>query len=83
MRGHDDRPSLPVQVAKNLPQRKSRLRIEPDGRFVEEQHARIVGQRAGNHQPLLLAAGELIDFRIFLFGDAETLEELLAAPGGF
>ena len=35
------------------------LRVESGGRLVEEQHLRIVEQRQGQGQALLLAAGEL------------------------
>jgi len=34
-------------------------RVECRGGFVEEQHCRVHGQRAGNGHPLLLPAGEL------------------------
>src|SRR5260370_27920813 len=82
MRRHDDRPSLAVELAKNVPQGMARLWIEPYRRLVEEKNARVVRQRARDHQPLLLSAGELIDLRIFFFGDAEALEELERSARG-
>ena len=42
-----------------LPEVAARLRIKAGGRLVEEQHRRIVDQRDGQQQALLLAAGEL------------------------
>ena len=42
-----------------LPEAAPRLRVKPGGRFIEEQHRRIVDQRDGEQQALLLSAGEL------------------------
>ena len=83
VRRHDDGPPLRVQLAQNLPQRETRLGIEADRRLVEEDDARIVRQSAGDHEPLLLAAGELVDLRIHLVGDSEPLEQLLPSACGF
>ena len=53
-----------MQLAQDVPQRQPRLRIESDRRLVEKDHARLVDERARDHEALLLAAGELIDFRV-------------------
>ena len=56
-----------------------RLRVESDGRLVEEDHVRLVDQCARDHQALLLAAGHLVDFGVRLLGDAQLLEQRIGA----
>ena len=68
-----------VQLAQDVPERQPRLRVEADGGLVEEEHARLVHERAGDHEALLLAAGECVDFGGLLVGDAEALQELAGA----
>src|SRR5581483_6795155 len=58
MRGEEDRDVLALlQLVDVGPDGYPRLRIEPDRRLVEEQHARSVQQAAGDLQPALHAAG--------------------------
>ena len=59
VRGEDDGLAARLDRLHQLPEVAPRLRIEPGGRLVEEQHRRVVDQRDGQQQPLLLAAGEL------------------------
>ena len=59
VRGEQDGALLAAQVLHQLVNFQARLRIEAGGRFVQEQHLRIVEQRQGERQALLLAAGEL------------------------
>jgi hypothetical protein len=56
------------------------LRVESGRRFIEKHDARIVHQRHGQRQALLLAAGELGVERIFLFFESESREQLGRAP---
>jgi hypothetical protein len=43
-------------AAHQVPDGSSRLRIEPGGQLIEEYYFRIVDQRQGDKQPLLLPA---------------------------
>ena len=52
------------------------LRVERRGRLVEEHHLRVHGQRAGDGDALLLAAGELGRVLVGLVGDADPVEQL-------
>ena len=70
----------PCSDAQNLPQRQPRLRIETHGGLVEKENLRLVDQRAGDHQPLLLAAGELIHLRFSAVAEPELIEQRLR-PG--
>ena len=58
---------------------EARLRVETDCRLVEEDHLRLVDQRARDHETLLLSAGHLVDLRVRLVGDAELLEQRIGA----
>ena len=81
VRGHEDRRSLRLlQGADVAPDRAARLRVEADGRLVEEQHARRMQQPAGDLQPPLHAAGERQDRVVAAVGEADHLEHLIR-PG--
>nr|WP_326828258.1 hypothetical protein [Parafrankia discariae] len=54
--------------------------IEGAGGFVEEQHGRLLGERAGDHDPSRLAAGELVDVPVGERGEIEQVERLVDAP---
>ena len=54
------------------------LRVERGGRFVEEHELRVHGQRAGDGDALLLAAGELRRVGVDLVRQADLLEERAA-----
>src|SRR5437762_1201585 len=66
MRGQQDRALLAAQIGYQLVDLQPSLRIESRGRLVEEQQLRIVEQRQGKGEPLLLAAGKLPVQRIAL-----------------
>ena len=55
-------------------------RVERRERLVEQQQFRIVGQRAGQPDPLLHAAGELIGVGLLVAGQPDQLGDL-ARPG--
>src|SRR5271170_6497605 len=42
-----------------IPDRPPRLRVQPGGQLVEKHHLRIIDQRKGDKQSLLLASGEV------------------------
>ena len=55
--------------------------IEPGGRLVEEEQLRVADQRAGQRQPLLLAAGELADPRVALLLELHQRDAPRSAGG--
>src|SRR6516165_3684601 len=57
---NDDHRDLVAHAVEGLEQLFSHRRRKPLERFVEEKHAHIAGQRAGNCDHLLLAAGKII-----------------------
>jgi hypothetical protein len=47
----------PGERAQQVAQLDPAARVEPAGRLVEQQHLGVVHERAGEPEPLLLAAG--------------------------
>ena len=64
-----------MESAQQVPQREPGLGVESDGRLVEKDHLRLMEQRAGDHQPLLLAARQVLDLRGGLAQDLELLQQ--------
>src|SRR5919201_5438779 len=63
---HQDGRSTRVDLKQQLDDLPRRRRVEVPGRFVGEENARVVHQRAGNRHPLLLATGQFIgEFVLF------------------
>ena len=61
MRDHQRRQAQPHdQLAQEGAGFLAQLGVEVGQRFVEQEHRRVVDQRTGNRDPLLLAAGELM-----------------------
>ncbi len=56
--------------------------IEGGGGFVGEDEAGLVGQRAGNGDALLLAAGERVRAVVGALGHAEVVEQFHGTPAG-
>ncbi len=75
--GEQDRLTLAVELAEDLPQREATLRIEAGGGLVEEQHGGTVEDRARHHQPLRHTAGERVDRGLGPFGEVQLLEQLV------
>ena len=57
LRGEEDRHAVGEQLADDLPQVAAAARVEPGGRFVEEDQPRTADQRHGEVEPALHAAG--------------------------
>src|SRR5438105_10138114 len=74
MSGEHNRPSLGTDRVRQLPQVASRLRIESSGGFIEKEDLRLIDERGGNAEALLLAARELIDLRARFFGQVDLLQ---------
>ena len=64
-----------MKLSQNLPKGEPRLRIETDRGLVEEDHVRLVNQRARDHQALLLSARKLVDFRLAAVSNPELIEQ--------
>src|SRR5580704_16946415 len=74
MGGQEDRLAAIPDATHQIPDRPSRLRIQPSGQLVEKHHLWIVDQRKGNKQALLLASGEIHEPGVPLIGEAELFE---------
>ena len=70
---------LLAQVQDRLPQEEARLGVEARGGLVQHQQARLVHQRAGQHQALGHAAGVVVDLVVLAPGQAEPRHELQGA----
>jgi hypothetical protein len=83
MRGQHYGAAFGVDRAHEVPEVAARLRVERRGRLVEEHQLGVAHQRAGDGQPLLLAAGELLAADVRVLGEPHELEHLAAAglPG--
>ena len=60
--------------------RLAQLEVERAERLVEQQRARVVHERAGQRDALLLAAGELRGLALGEVGEPDDLEQLVDAP---
>ena len=61
MRDEDDRQAVvAIEPLEDVHDLDARSRVEIAGRLVRQQQLRIVDERAGDCDPLLLAAGQLI-----------------------
>jgi len=76
--GHEHRRDvhLVVQAAQPPPQLRADLRVERAERLVEQQHARLDGQRAGERHALALAAAQLRRVPILVAREADDAEQL-------
>ena len=80
VRDHDRGHAEPVlQVADLAAQPGAHPRVERRKRLVEQQQARRQGQRAGQRDALLLAAGELGRILVGLLGQADQRQQLAHA----
>ena len=70
---------LVVQPPQPLAQLGADLGVERAERLVEQQHARLDRQRAGERHALALAAGELRRVALLVAGEADDLEQLVDA----
>ena len=84
VRRHEDRRALGAQRVDQRPQLLPDLRVEADGRLVEQHEPRPVHQRARDQQAAAHAAGELVDARVAPVDEVRHLERALdrVAPLG-
>ena len=77
VRRHQDRDALAAQRVDQRPQLLADLRVQADGRLVEQHQPRAVHERAGDQQPAAHAAGELVDARVAAVGELRDLQRPL------
>src|SRR5450432_3547573 len=83
MRGQKNGFASFADAAHEIPDGATRLRVEAGGELVEKHHLRIVDEREGDEQALLLASGEVHEPGAALVGEAELLEQAFAFDGCF
>jgi sterol desaturase/sphingolipid hydroxylase (fatty acid hydroxylase superfamily) len=76
--GDDQDCGLPLgaQLAQETHDAQSALGVEGGSRFVGEQHLRLIRQRPGDGDPLLLSSGKLVRPVLGAIGDPEIVEKL-------
>ncbi len=79
VRGEDDGDAFLVQLGEESPHRTAQLDVHPGSRFVEDQQARFVDQRTGDHQATLHATGQRTRRHIALVPQAKLGQVLLGA----
>ena len=79
VRGEDDGDAAALQRGDGVPQHAAGLRVEAGGGLVEEQHARVVHERARDHRPLLHAAGQGQRLRPRLVGELHLRQQAVGA----
>src|SRR5690606_2396610 len=77
---HERRAALAVQLLEQMDDRLARAGVEIAGRLVGEQDARLVDERAGERDPLLLAARKLRGIVIEPVAEADPAEQLRGPP---
>src|ERR1700683_1478253 len=77
MRGQQDGFLFPLQLFDDGVNLAAHLRIEPGGGLVQKEHARLINERHGEGEPLLLATGKLGIERGALLGEAKALEQVV------
>ena len=76
----DGQPELGVDAPQQLEHRVRGLGVQRGGRLVGQQHRRLGGQRAGDPDALLLAAGELRGVGAGAVREPDEVEQLERAP---
>ncbi len=76
VRREQDRLVLGLQIADHLAHLARPYRIQADRRLVEEEHLRVVQQRAGDVQALHHAARVALDLLLPAVGQAHELEQV-------
>ena len=74
--GEQDRAAAGAEALDQLPELAAGLRVEPGGRLVEKEELGVAHQRAGEREPLPLAARELADARSRLLAELYQVDDL-------
>jgi len=78
MSGHEDGLATFADITHQIPNGPPGLRVEPRGEFIEKHDLRIVDQRQGDEQPLLLASRERHEPGVPLVGKTELFQQAIA-----
>ena len=65
------------KATQDLHQRELRGRIQSGGRFVQEEHSRLVEQLSRDAHPFALPSGKLKDPLVTVFAETETLDRFI------
>lgn len=76
VRGEEDRTALVGLFAHGGPEGVPRGDVHPGGRLVEDDQVVVPGRRQREADPLLLAAGELVDHAVGDLGDTRAVEHV-------
>src|SRR3712207_4998543 len=76
MRREQDGEPAVVELPDVAPQLVAQLHVHPGGRLVQEEHLRVVHERAGKEHAPLHPAGERVDPLLALLREGEALEQL-------
>ena len=76
---HEEREAAAVQLADELHQPGDAALVHAAGHLVEQQHARLGGERARELEALALAGGERARVRVGLLGEPDPVEQLAGA----
>ena len=79
VRRDDEGDALALEPEQPVPQHVSRLRVEPGGRLVEEQHLGVVHEAARDGEPALHPARQRLDPVVAALGELGELEQLVGA----
>ena len=80
LRRQEDRDAVVARQARHLlPHVGAALRVEPGGRLVEEEDARVMHERERQVEPALHAARVAADLAVRRVGEADALEQRVAA----
>src|SRR5215510_15277624 len=80
MRREEDRLAFCVELAQQIPDRATSLRVKAGGRLIEKQNRRIVHQRASDLQPLRHAPRINSWFLVSTLRELKPFQQLLRAP---
>src|SRR6185295_10358530 len=79
----EDRAAAGSEFLDDVPQRKTRLRIETCSWLVEKQEFRIADERTRNGESLFLAARELSDSRVSFLLERDRVNNLVHVVTAF
>ena len=79
MRRVEDGQALTRQRLHRLEDRVARLRVDPDGRFVQHEELRLVEQSDADVEPAFHTAGVLLGAVLAAVGEADDVEHLVDA----
>src|SRR5215211_6377964 len=83
VRGEQDGEPVAIQLPDVAPQLVAQLHVHPGRRLVEEEHFRVMHERAGEENAPLHPTGQGVDPLLALLREGEAFEQLLCSFSGF